>query len=302
MWLKFCKENRGQVFVIWTILIPVILLLLGFGIDLGLIISKKQKIQDATDLAVLSGVQYLPLNPLGANNLAMTIFRENYQKTPKKSTIKFSSSGNGLDAKFEDTISLYFMPLIGINTVDILGKAEALSAPMYQPNYVVPIGIFHTTPLVYGVPVSIYGDLTDPIKGNFGLVDPTNNRSMLTKDMEDWITGNYLGERGWILPGNNITTKPGMSKGPVLKAFSDRIASGKTIIICPIVDMTKVNGNSEVPLLGYAKFELISVGEKGVGSNKLVEITGKFIEGFEPNGVGDLKAGFYGIRSITLIK
>jgi hypothetical protein len=302
MLIKLCKNQKGQGIIIWAFLIPVLIGLLGLAIDLGLVVSKKQKIQDAADLAALSGAQYLPLNLLNASNAAKDIFTKSYEKTPKSSTINFFSTGNGIKVQFEDTISLFFMPLLGIDSFTIVGKAEALISPIYKPNNIIPLAIFHTTPLTYGLEVTLWGDLETPIAGNFGLVDPTTDRSMQNKDMETWISNDYKGERGSVLPGSTLLTKPGLTSGPVVKAFNERILVGKSEVICPVVDMSKVNGKGEVPLLGYAKFNSLSAEEFGVGSKQYIKIVGTFVESIDPNGMGDPKAQYFGIKSISLIK
>ena len=58
MWLKKVKQ-RGQVLVLYALLMPIFILVIGAGLDLGWYYLNVSRLQNAADAAVLAGAHKL---------------------------------------------------------------------------------------------------------------------------------------------------------------------------------------------------------------------------------------------------
>ena len=57
--MKYLLKKRGQVLVLYALLIPLLLMFAGLGIDLGWYYLNVSRLQNAADAAVLAGAQAL---------------------------------------------------------------------------------------------------------------------------------------------------------------------------------------------------------------------------------------------------
>jgi hypothetical protein len=293
------KDERGQSVILLAIILPCVFGFLAFAIDLGLVAYHMAKLQNSADLAVLTGAQSLPENPAEAQINARNNFIDNYgTDAPIKNIVLFNGEG-GVKIIYKETVSLYFLPIIGKESININGKAEAIVEPLGRPDDIVPIGLNQTTAFIPGAVISLWGDLNDPVKGNFGLVDPTSDNSLGPADFEYYIANDYKGEKGMPEYNETVTTKTGSMGHKVEEGFKQRKANGKDYIVCPVVDFSGISGKKEVTILGYARFEVIEVVSLN-GSH--VTITGKFVEYIDTKALGMKEANYYGIKTIRLIK
>jgi Flp pilus assembly protein TadG len=58
------RFSRGQIFVLFTLLLPVFLGVIGLGTDLGLLYFNWSILQKSADSAALAGAEYLIANPV----------------------------------------------------------------------------------------------------------------------------------------------------------------------------------------------------------------------------------------------
>jgi hypothetical protein len=294
------KDERGQSIVLVAIALPVFIGFLALAIDLGWVFYHKVQLQDASDLAVLSGAQSLPENPVIAELAAREVFKENYYNDdgPIQNLLLFNGD-NGVKIEYEHTVQLFFLPVLGKDTVVLSGDSEAEVVPVAKPHDIIPIAINSLTPMIPGVPIELLADLNDPSKGNFGLVDPTSDNSLGPNDFEYYIANDYKGEKGMPQATDYIFTKTGSLGSHIKKGFDERLANGKNYILCPVVDFSLVNGKSEVKILGYARFKAITVLDL---NGQHMTITGEFDEFIEPKAYGNDIANYYGVKTVKLIK
>jgi hypothetical protein len=294
------KDERGQSIVLVAFALPVFIASIALAIDLGWVLYHKVQLQDASDLAVLSGAQALPENPVDAELTAREVFKENYYNTDGPITnLLLLSGGNGVKIEYQENVKLFFMPVLGIDTVGLTGYSEAEIVPVAKPNDIIPIAINSLTPMIPGVPIELLADLNDPSKGNFGLVDPTSDNSLGPNEFEYYIANDYKGEKGMPQATDYILTKTGSLGSHIKKGFDERLANGKNYILCPVVDFSLVNGKSEVKILGYARFKAITVLDL---NGRHMTITGIFDEFIEPKAYGNDIANYYGVKTVKLIK
>jgi hypothetical protein len=299
IWNGLKKNSKGQSTLIFAIALPVFFTVIALAIDLGWVTYHMSKAQDAADLAVLSGVQNLPLNPLEAENTTREVFIDNYGQADSIKDILVVKSLNSVRINYEDEVKLFFLPIVGKDTVKIKGSAEATIEPLVRPHTIIPMAISDKTPFVFGVEIELFGELTDPIKGNFGIVDPTNDNSLNPNDFEDLIADDYKGEKGMPSAGDEIWTRTGELGHRVKDGLLRRIANGNYYIICPVVDFGVFNGMSKVEILGYVRFKITEVVS---GNGRHVAIKGMFVEYIEPKGDGNGEALDLGVKAIRLKK
>jgi hypothetical protein len=279
------KDERGQSLVIMVFGLTLFLGFVAFSIDLGWVIYHQVKLEDASDLAVLSGAQSLPENPVVAELTAREVFKENFSTDEP--------------IEYEHTVQLFFLPILGKDSVVLSGYSEAEIVPVAKPNDIIPIAINHLTPMIPGITIELLADLNDPSKGNFGLVDPTSDNSLGPNEFEYYIANDYKGEKGMPQATDYIPTKTGSLGSHIKKGFDERLANGKNYILCPVVDFSLVNGKSEVKILGYARFKAITVLDL---NGRHMTITGEFDEFIEPKAYGNDIANYYGVKTVKLIK
>ena len=295
-------KDRGQIAILTAFLLVATLALLGLSVDFSYWVYSKQKIQDAADLSALAGAQDLP-DKTKAETSARLYFEKNYGKSVSNVNITFFNANFGIKVHYRGEVPLLFMSIFGFPSGVIEGKAEAIGIPLSKPIGIIPIAIFNTTPLVYDQLTTIWGDVIEPAKGNFGLIDPTNDHTMQNKDLEEWIRNDYKGQKGMPAAKELVYTNPGLVDGPVSKGFNDRLALGNNYVICPIVDMSKVNGSGQVPIMGFAYFEGVSCVVTTISGHKvMIEIKGYFRQLLDNKGLVDKTAGYYGIKAVRLMK
>jgi Flp pilus assembly protein TadG len=66
--MRCFKDERGTVFVIVVAALVALLGLAAITIDVGLLFLSRGRLINAVDMAALSGAQFLPENPVAAEN------------------------------------------------------------------------------------------------------------------------------------------------------------------------------------------------------------------------------------------
>jgi|GEM_PF-6901107 len=203
------RDEKGQVVILLAFLLPLIIGLLGLAVDLAWITYWKSHIQNAADFSALSGAQYLPLDTPNAYSTALNVFQKNYVRNNVISNINFFNSNFDIKVHYDEKLPLIFLPAIGYKEALVSGKAEVKIRALHQPEYIIPIGISSANNLTYGQEVSIWGDTVDYTRGNFGVIDPTGDKTMSTQDLQSYIAYDYKGEKGMPVSGGFVYTKTG---------------------------------------------------------------------------------------------
>src|ERR1700676_3782990 len=76
------RTERGQIFMLLAILIPVLLVFVGLTIDLGLAYVTKTTLSNAVDAAVLAAIRNLNQGQSQATTIAQSAFDVNYHSIP----------------------------------------------------------------------------------------------------------------------------------------------------------------------------------------------------------------------------
>ncbi len=69
--LKLTGDDSGQVLLLFALLLPLLILFIGFGIDFGFAYFTKAEISKAADAAALAGMRNLGRGQLQAQAMAL---------------------------------------------------------------------------------------------------------------------------------------------------------------------------------------------------------------------------------------
>jgi Flp pilus assembly protein TadG len=146
---KIKRNGRGQVFALLAILIPMLLILVGFGIDFGLAYVTKTTLSKSVDAAALAAMRNLNQGETVATADAKNAFTVNYQSVPGLGTTPTPTitwfttspciSGNTcVTISATATISTYFLRVLGVlpgvgsslNSTSITVSATAQRNPL----------------------------------------------------------------------------------------------------------------------------------------------------------------------------
>ena len=131
---------RGQVIVMITIAIPVLLLFAGLAIDFGIAYTDEMALSRAVDAAALEGMRNLSQGTSVAKQLATDTFNVNVQALGTYTTPPTFSFAQSTDAFGNQTVTItgtvYWQPillsLILTSPVPISQTASASRAPLYM--------------------------------------------------------------------------------------------------------------------------------------------------------------------------
>jgi Flp pilus assembly protein TadG len=134
------RRTRGQILVMVTIAVPVLLLFAGLAIDFGIAYTDKTALSRAVDAAALEGMRNLNQGTAGAQQLATDTFNLNVQAFGKYSTPPAFSFAKNVDAFGNQSVTVtgtvywqpIFLRLVLASPVPITQSATVGRAPLYM--------------------------------------------------------------------------------------------------------------------------------------------------------------------------
>jgi hypothetical protein len=295
--------KRGQALIIVIAAIPAILGSLTLVIDVGNAYFNKLEMQTASDSAVLSGGLYLPSYPDQAIAIARQFANSNGLSNSEITSIQVTPDNKEVILSATRALPCYLCAVLGeseahAQTTGGSGSLGGLNAtatsgivPIRAATGVVPIAVDYRTPLNYGQQVILKQGQFGP--GNWGPL------ALGASGANPYRTNVKNGYSGLVTIGDMLNTETGNVVGPTSQAFSYRLSAGQTnypsgtfqihdlndprVMLIPMVDWSGVNGNSQVPLKGFAMMWTVSEDQQG-------NITCYFIQQSIPQGVPDPSA------------
>jgi Flp pilus assembly protein TadG len=138
--LKFMREDSGQVLLLFALLLPLLILFMGFGIDFGFAYLTKAELAKAADAAALAGMRNLGRGQSEAEALANSVFAMNYNTTstllvaPPTVNVNFSTDSGGNPTVTVDAtvaIKTFFIKLLpAYKTLNIDATSQATRPPI----------------------------------------------------------------------------------------------------------------------------------------------------------------------------
>lgn len=138
------RDSRGQALAIVALMLPVLLAFMALGVDAANMFLERREAQSVADLAAISGARSLPANAAQARNDACAVAALNGFTTSSTHpcpnvTVNTPHAGAAtrIEVVINETVNTFFMPILGINTVDVGARAVALSEPTVAGNFAV---------------------------------------------------------------------------------------------------------------------------------------------------------------------
>lgn len=301
----------GQVAVIMVLALPALLLATSLCVDVGDLYISRVRIQTAIDASVLAGANWLPDYQSQAISTARSYAIRNGIKSAEIQSITVASNQKSLTMVVSRDVPCYFCLAMGEGTAyassgSTTGLHALATAGIVAVNSaygVVPLGLDYRTDLNFGNQVVLKQGQVGA--GNW---DPLALGAPGANQYSNNLQNGYSGR---IRIGDELTTETGNVVGPTNQGIAARISAGQSeypsgtfmdhqlddprILVVPVVDFSNINGNSQVPLKGFAVMWIASSDQQG-------NITCYFMHQSVPNATVDNNAASYGASAPVLLQ
>jgi Flp pilus assembly protein TadG len=286
-------RSRGQIIVLLTFLLPVVVGTMALAVDIGVFYFEWAQLQKAADAAAVAGANYLPQNPTQAISAANSYAELNGVAAGEITSTTVGSKNQTITIKLAREVRYHFAAVLGLTQSPVQVAATGGIVTAGSASGVLPVGIDSRTSYTYGTPITLLQG--DSAKGTWG---PGNWGALSlggsgASNFENNVINGY---DGTVSVGDLVSTETGEMTGPVRSSFNTRISAGETMdpggtwsshslddpraATVPIVDFANINGNSQVPVLGFAEVWLVGVTNKlGINAIFLQQVS----SGGEPN-------------------
>ena len=261
------RSERAQIIVVLALVLPVLIGAMAMSADVGLLYFNWQCLQSAADAGAVAGASYLPSDSTTAISTANAFVSKNGILASEITSTTVSGDAQSLNIKLARTVPYGFALLLGLVSGTVSAQATAQIQTIGKATGVTPIGIDYRTVYSSGQVVTLIQGQVGA--GNWGaLALGGSGASNLSQNIE-------YGYQGSIATGNTVTTETGLSVGPIRSAFNFLINEGQSedpggtfathtptdprVLIVPMVDFSSINGNSQVPVKGFAALWLVAV-------------------------------------------
>lgn len=120
-----CRDERGVVIVWVAVLLPVIVGLLAFVVDVGVWYWQHEQLQNAADAAALAAARDLPGSPGAAATDAQTYVSRNVSGATMASITPYNSDSATIKVTVSKRGPLFFASVLGIGSPNITASAVA---------------------------------------------------------------------------------------------------------------------------------------------------------------------------------
>lgn len=289
------RLSRGQMAVVLSLVIPVLIGAVCLGTDVAVFYVNWVRLQKAADAAVVAGAAYLPSNPDLAKSTARNYAEKNGIASGEIVSCALGAGNLSIGMVLKRNVSYFFGRALGLTEGAVSVKAVAGVKASSAASGLVPIG------LQSGTPLTTYQNVILKLAPQQGSVGPGNWEPLAMGYCTSCDPGgsNYKnnlinGYQSTINLGDLIYTETGNLVGPTQQGINDRISAGQTVdptgtasdytlgdprlIEIPIVDFSNINGNSQVPVKGFAELWINSVDSNG-------NINAEFVNAVAANNV-----------------
>lgn len=271
------RKPTGQIAALLVVILPVVVGAVALGADFAIIYYNWAVLRKAADAAALAGAGYLPGQPSVAVSQATSYAKLNGIKASEITSTTPAADRKSITVQLARTVPYNFGRVLGLTNANISVLAKAGIVPTGgfngNGNNLIPIGIDCPPNSCYspGATVILTQNQVGPGNWSFlGLANPGG------KTLRTQLANGYQGQT--ISVGEMVSTQTGLQVGNAVQGFGDRFAAsdaanlgdGPTnpnpleprVVEVPIVDFTKANGSSQVPVTGFAELWLNSYSNK----------------------------------------
>ena len=126
--IRFLKrifgEEAGNVLLLAVLSSAALIGASGFAVDYGMAVMQESKLQAATDLAALAGVQDLPFTNVSLARM-QNYFMENYTRAGE-STVQYDGDSASCWLTASHPVNTYFMRIFGRDTLTVHAQSKAV--------------------------------------------------------------------------------------------------------------------------------------------------------------------------------
>ena len=253
-------RKRGQVLVMLTILIPVLLGVVAMGVDITVFYWTWSRMQNAADASVLAGAASLPDSPSLAIAAATSYAKSNGMIASEITTPVVAANDLSISITLTRAVPYYFGRVLGLVSSPVITKATANLMNTGSASGALPIGLSIQTTYSYGQSITLHQGGVGP--GNWdGLALGCTGGACFSNNLAN-------GFAGTVSVADTLTSETGIKTGPVSSGIAVRVANGQSVDpggtwsdhtltdprigIIPVVDWTGCNGRCSVPVKGFA--------------------------------------------------
>jgi len=301
---RFNGKPNGQIAATLAVSAVGLFAAVALAADVAVFYSNWSLLQKAADAAVLAGANFLPTNPDFAIAKADEYAVTNGIASEEIVDTVTSEDNLRIQIRLQRTVPYFFARVAGLDTGIVQARATAGVVPVGAARGLIPIGIDHRTNMTPYQTIELKQFAQTPGPGNWKPLALGNPGA-------DVYRSNIMyGYQTEIAISEILTTETGNIVGPTDQAITFRIEGGMAsdpsgtstvhnlnnprIVQVPIVDFTGVNGNSQVPVLGFAVLWLMNV----QGGN----ITTQFIRQVTAGDKPSSGAPPYGSLTVSLLE
>ncbi len=111
--------------VLFALFLPVLIGMMGLGVDAAHLFNERRGIQSAADLAALAGASQLPDDLGAASSVASDIAADNGYASGVTVSSPYNGNENQIEVQITDEVSLFFMPVLGLSSVTVSARSVA---------------------------------------------------------------------------------------------------------------------------------------------------------------------------------
>lgn len=286
------RRNRGQIAVVVTLAIPVLLAAMALCTDVMAMYLNWQALQKAADAAALAGAHFLPSNgpdyadfptpdpscnyssgdpDYQAEMAACTYVVRNTVQAKEIESIAFepdSTNPTRIKVSVHRAVPAYFARVLGRDSFEVAAAATAQLQPVGTVQGILPIGLDYATNFSYGQTATLHNVQVGP--GNWDALALGSTGSQQYRDNLDY------GYDGPINVGDNTQPEPGVSAGPTDQGISARLSRAQSeypngtfqshtlddprAVVLPTVDWSGCNGRcSTLAVKGFVEVWINSI-------------------------------------------
>jgi hypothetical protein len=260
------RSERAQIILLLALTLPVMIGAMAMSADVGVLYFNWQCLQSAADVGAVAGAAYLPSNSALAISTANSFVAKNGIRPAEITSTTVSSDAHSLNIQLLRKVPYSFALLLGLVTGNVSAQATARIQTIGKAVGVTPMGIDYRTAYSSGQVVSLMQGQVGA--GNWGALALGGSGA---SNLSTNIQHSYQGS---IATGDFVTTETGLAVGPIRSSFQFLINAGQNsdpggtfashtatdqrVLIVPMVDFSSINGNSQVPVKGFAALWLVS--------------------------------------------
>lgn len=304
-----CLKNRsGNSAIIFLMMATVLIGMLAFVTDAGMMYLEKSRLQNAVDAIALAAMQ-----DYSKGESAMRAQANHYAELNNISlgdlVVDISDSNKKITVITNKNVPMYFAKIFNITNAVLQAKASAKIGTIVATGGIRPFAVEQQT-FTYGETYSLKKGATGGLTGNYGALALGGTGATNYKNNLQYGYHGDLEIGDLVAIGEDMTTEPGNMAGPTYEAvryildqdthtshdLSKLEKDCPRLIVIPVVDSLDIEGRSTVKIVGFATFFL----EETTYEGGKTEVIGKFIKTLGQGEINDI-ATDYGMLGVKLV-